>query len=712
MNFDSPGTANKAMADGSEIELRSVQSVLAPETVAIVGVSDKGEGGWSKIIFDNLKDSGFPAKVFLINPKRDEIWGEKCYANFAAIGETVDHALLIVPAHAVCDSLREAAEQGVKSATIYSAGFGEGGGDKESKARGTELEAIAKQFGIKICGPNCMGGVAVHEEITLYPSRRTHDLRKGCVSSVFQSGGTLQFWVEQAAARGMGFGYAITTGNEIDLDLADFLNFYVEDKNTKVIACLVEGVRRPKALMEVAKKAHVAKKPILMVKIGRTEAASEQAMSHTGALAGDDAVFDAMCRRYGIIRCENLADMVELAMVFEQGRIPPGNRMALVTSSGAVKGLALDAAGMVREPWGNLSEETAAKLKELISSVSEIDNPLDCGPAPVANSALYADICKAVLEDDQVDMLAFLARTPLVENEPDHAQAEPLAALAGATSKPIFAFAHLARPTNQYAQKFQREAGLPFIHGIPQAVQTMSALANFGESQRMGIAEVAEAARKQNDLTSDQLNQMFEKAGATLPVERRVTSIDEAIIAADNIGYPVALKLLSPDASHKTEVGGVKIGLSDARAVSEAITEIEARLDGKIRIDGYLVQEMVEGLEVIVGFREDPQYGPFVVVGLGGIFVEALKDTSLRLLPASANDVKKMISELRSSRLFETFRGQPARDVDALAQAVSALGDLFLEHRSSLSDLEINPMIVGAEGQGIRAVDVRPIQRS
>jgi len=712
MSFDSPGTANRAVADGTEIELRSVQSVLAPETIAIVGVSDKGEGGWSKIIFDNLKDSNFPAKVFLINPKRDEVWGEKCYANFTAIGEAVDHALMMVPAHAVCASLQEAAENGIKSATIYSAGFGEGRGDEESKARGKELEAIVKKFGIKICGPNCMGGVAVHEEITLYPSRRTHNLSKGCVSAVFQSGGTLQFWIEQAAARGMGFGYAITTGNEVDLDLADFLNFYVEDKKTKVIACLVEGVRRPKALMEVAKKAHAAKKPILMVKIGRTEEASEQAKSHTGALAGDDAVFDAMCRRYGIIRCENLADMVELAMVFEQGRIPPGNRMALVTSSGAVKGLALDTAGTVREPWGNLSEETAAKLRELISSVSEIDNPLDCGPAPVANSALYADICKAVLEDDKVDMLAFLARTPLAENEPDHAQAEPLAALAGVTSKPIFAFAHLARPTNQYAQDFQRRAGLPFIHGIPQAVQAMSALAGFGESQRLGIVEVAQPCRKQSGLTSDQLNHMLEKAGATLPVERRVTSVDDAIKAADEIGYPVALKLLSPDASHKTEVGGVKIGLADATAISGAITGIEARLDGKIQIGGYLVQEMVDGLEVIVGFREDPQYGPFVVVGLGGVFVEALKDTSLRLLPASANDVTEMISELRSPQLFENFRGQPARDVDALAKAISALGDLFLEHRSSLSDLEINPMIVGAKGQGIRAVDVRPIQRS
>lgn len=702
--------ADAAVQDASATGVRSVGTVLAPKSLAIVGVSDKGEGGWSKIMFDNLKDSGFPARVYPINPKRDEIWGEVCYRDFSAIGETVEHALMMVPAPAVCGALRQAAASGVRSATIYSAGFGEGSGDAESTARGEELRSIVDEFGIKICGPNCMGGVAVHEEISLYPSRRAHGLKKGGVSAVFQSGGALQFWVEQAAARGLGFSYAVTTGNEVDLDLADFLDFYVEDPNTNVIVCLVEGVRRPKALMAVARKAHVAGKPILMVKIGRTEEASEQAKSHTGALAGDDAVFDAMCRRYGIVRCDDLADMVELAMVFEQGRVPSGTRMALVTSSGAVKGLSLDAAGMVRESWGELSEATGDRLRGLISSVSEIDNPLDCGPAPVANSALYADICGAVLDDDNVDMLAFLARTPLAPEEPDHAQAEPFAAMTAATGKPVFAFAHHARPTNAYAQAFRDEAGLPFIHGIPQAVQAMSALARYGESRRRGIPEVPTAA--QATVAMEDLNARIADAGAPLPRQRQVVSIEDAILAAEDIRYPVALKLISPDASHKTEVGGVKIGISDRTGIVDAVSAIEENLADNIRIDGYLVQEMVEGLEVIVGFRQDPQYGPFAVIGLGGIYVEALNDTALRLLPASAADVRNMISELRSAPLFDAFRGQLPRDVDALATAVSALGDLFLDLRGSLSDLEINPMIVGPVGQGVRAVDIRPIRRS
>ena len=711
MNFDPlHNDAKPKLVSNSETELRSVETVLAPKSIAIVGVSDRGEGGWSKIIFDNIKDADFPSKVYLINPKRDEIWGEKCYPNFAAICELVDHALMMVPAHTVIDSLDEAAANGVKSATIYSAGFGEGGGDKESKLRGQSLKLLSEQYGIKICGPNCMGGIDVHKQLSLYPSKRVHGLKKGSISAVFQSGGTLQFWIEQAAARGLGFSYAITTGNEIDLDLADFLNFYVGDPNTKVITCLIEGVRRPQALMEVARKAHTAGKPILMVKLGRTEEAREQAKSHTGALAGDDAVFDAMCRRFGIIRCENLADMVEIAMVFEQGRLPKGNRMGLVTTSGAVKGLALDAAGGVDQGWGTLTNQTADRLRELISSVSEIDNPLDCGPAAVADGELYASISQAVLQDKNVDMVAFLARTPSSEIEPD--RPEPFAALVDQTDKPVFAFSHLARPTTEYGQEFQSRARLPFIHGIPQAVQAMSALAGYGESQRRGIIEIGEVQGFQTDTESGNLKQRMKEVGAPVPAEKLVTSFADAATAANHIGYPVAVKLVSADASHKTEVGGVKINLADSNAVVEAVTDIQSRLGSIIKIDGFLVQEMVEGLEIIVGIREDPQYGPFIVVGLGGVFVEALKDTSLRLLPASPDDIKEMTLELRSAPLFDAFRGQPARDVDALAKAVSGLGNLFLELRPWLSDLEINPMIVGAEGQGVRAVDVRPVYRT
>jgi acyl-CoA synthetase (NDP forming) len=689
---------------------RSVDTVLKPRSVAIVGASDRGASGWSNIIFDCLRQAGFPADVHLINPRRDRLWDQVCYPNFGAIGKPVDHALMLVPAKLCVAALEDAAKHGVRSATIYSADFGEGeSNDEEAAARGEAVKALSEKYGIRICGPNCMGGVAVREGITLYPAKRVHNIPAGTVGGIFQSGGTLQFWLEQAVSRGLGFSYAVTVGNQVDLDFADFLNFYIEDESTKVIVCLIEGVRRPTAFMKAAAKALAARKPVLVVKIGRTEEASAGARSHTGSLAGDDAVFDAFCRRYGVVRCDDLASMVEMAMVFSQNRLPAGNRMGLVTTSGAVKGLCLDAKAGIESHWGTFSQSTKDRLAGMVSGVSKIENPLDTGPAMIANPAAYGEICQTMLADDGIDMLALLSRTPLSESQPGNP--EPFAQLAASTTKPIFAFAHMARPDSDYSRAFQKMANMPFIHGIPQALMAMGALARYGAVMRRGIPEVPKAQGAPSDVAPEAIKRILSDAGVPIPKEKIASSIEEAQAAADDIGFPVALKLISPQASHKTEVGGVKLNLCDAEAVRAAAEEIVAGLDNSIVVEGFQVQEMVSGLEVIAGFRVDPQYGPYAVVGLGGVWVEALRDTSLRLLPVAPEEVREMIAGLRSSALFGEFRKQPARDVDALVKAVSELGNIFLNLEPWLQDLEVNPLVIGANGQGVRAVDVRLVEK-
>ena len=692
---------------------RSVASVLRPTSIAIVGASDRGESGWSEIIFDNLKQAGFPIPVHLINPHREHLWGHPCHPSFEAIGVPIDHALVLVPAPVVAKVLEEAARNGVRSATIYSAGFGEGdAGDVETAARSDRLAALVHRYDIRLCGPNCMGTVAVAEGLTLYPSKRVHGLNQGYVGAVFQSGGTLQFWIEQAANRGLSFSYAVTSGNELDLDLADYLNFLVDDPNTKLIACLIEGVRRPEALLTVAQKALAAGKPILAVKSGRTEKAREQAKSHTGALAGDDAVFDAVCLRYGIIRCESLGDMIEIALAFEPERIPDGDRMALVTTSGAVKGLALDAAAKVNAGWGGISDSTRKSLRGRLPAVVVIDNPLDCGPAPVADVNLYSNICQTVVSDDNVDMLAFLSRTPLQDSEPD--RWEPFAELARSTQKPVIAFAHNSRPTTAYAREFQRKTGLPFIHGIPQSLLAMDALARYGAATRAQIPKLPSATGNADDLKSDSIKRRIVAAGFGIPEEALARCPDEAAELASRIGFPVAVKLVSTQASHKTDVGGVRLGLrrpEDVAAAARDIAQGIAARHAEIEIDGYLVQRMVSGLEVIAGFRIDDLYGPIAVLGLGGIHVEVLHDMAIRLLPVTVKDVAAMIGSLRCAPLFAAYRGQPTRDTEALARAVAATGDAFLTLRNCLADLEINPIIVGGEGEGIWAVDIRPVAR-
>ena len=320
---------------------RSVTDLLRPKTIAIIGATDRGGDGWSKAIYDNLAYCGFPAKVYLVNPKRSELWGETVYPDFASLPERVDLALTIIPAPAIPDALAEAAEHGLKCALIYAARFGEGG-DEEGEARAAAVRALCDGKGLRVSGPNCMGSVALRERLLLYPASRVRALPAGDVGIVFQSGGTFQFWLQQAATRGLGFSYAVSSGNELDLDLADYINFLVEDDGTRIIACMVEGVRRPDAFLAAAAKALAAKKPLLVLKLGRSARGQDAAASHTGALAGDDRVFDAVCRKYGVLRVPTLDDLIEGCLAFGPGRLPRGRRIAIAGFSGGAKGLLLD----------------------------------------------------------------------------------------------------------------------------------------------------------------------------------------------------------------------------------------------------------------------------------------------------------------------------------------------------------------------------------
>src|SRR5215207_11154744 len=334
-----PGRAEIPFPDGPVF--RTVDYLLRPKSIALVGASDSSRGGWVQEVYDNLDYCGFPAKIYLVNPKRRELWGRPVYPYFAAIPEAVDLAVTVIPPAQVVDTLAEAAAHGLKCALIYAAQFGEGG-DAEGRKRAQALLALCDQHGLRISGPNCMGSLALREKLLLYPAKRVRTLAPGPVGVVFQSGGTFQFWLQQAALRGLDFSYAVSSGNELDLDLADYINFLVDDEHTKFIVCLVEGVRRPQAFMAAAEKALGAGKPILLVKVGRSERGKAATMSHTGAIAADDEVFDAVCRKYGIIRCPSLDDLMETTLAFSQGRLPKGNRIAMACYSGGAKGLVLD----------------------------------------------------------------------------------------------------------------------------------------------------------------------------------------------------------------------------------------------------------------------------------------------------------------------------------------------------------------------------------
>jgi len=691
---------------------RAVEDLLRPKTIAIIGASDSSRGGWAQQIYDNLEHCGFPAKLYLVNPKRRELWGRPVYPDFAALPERIDLALTIIPTPAIPATLAEAAAAGLKCALIYAAQFGEGG-DPEGVARAQAVQALCERYGMRVSGPNCMGVVALREKLLLYPAKRVRALPAGSVGVVFQSGGTFQYWLQQAAIRGLGFSYAISSGNELDLDLADYINFMVEDADTRMIACMVEGIRRPAAFMAAAAKALAAQKPILMVKVGRSDGGRAAVKSHTGAIAGDDQVFDAVCRKYGVVRCPSLDDLIETALAFSTGRLPHGPRIAMVGASGGGKGLFLDYASDEGAEMAVLGAATQARLRALIDAGVPAENPLDCGATIATNPRKFGEICKIVCADPNVDIAAVQGALPVNQGEPG--DPVPFAELVASTKIPLLAYGRMAQNVSEISRKFQSAAGLPFLQGLPETVRALQGLIHYGAVRRRGIAPLRAPQGSAQNLAPAAFVARLADNGLIQPRSEAAHTPEEAAAKAEEIGFPVAVKIVSPAASHKTELGGVALQLADAAAVTAAASSMAARLaalDPTAPLDGFLVQEMVDGIELIAGVREDPLFGPFMAVGLGGVLVEVLKDVAIRLLPVDAATAREMLAALKGAALLDRFRGRAARDVAAAVRAIVGLSEIFIDHRPWLSDLEINPLIVRDEGQGVRAVDIRMIRRA
>jgi acyl-CoA synthetase (NDP forming) len=679
---------------------RPVENLLSAKSVAIVGASPKGR--WPMGIYRNLKKA-YRGKVFLINPNYQEIEKNPCYPNLAALPEIPEELLILIPTRAVLGTLEEAAKLGTKSATIYTAGFGEGD-DPQGKERAQAMKDLCDRTGFVICGPNCMGSYSLPEGLWTFPTS-TPLLKKGPVSLIFQSGGSLGNWIKGATERGIGFTYAVSSGNEISLDLVDYLSFMVEDPATKVILLMAEGVRRPDEFMTVAGEALNKNKPILVVKLGRSEMGKRQAISHTGALAGADEVFDAVCQRLGLIRCPTLEDLTEMTLAFTAGRYPRGGRAAIVVNSGGMKGLICDHVEELNTNLAQLSDKTKEAVRPLIPAELAVENPLECGVAGFGDEQGFVNIVKLHAEDDGVDLLAIHGELPRF---PEKREATLFKDLAATTDKPILAFARSTYSCTDESRTFQEQAGIPFLQAIKPTLRALTGLGFYGERRRLGVPGLAAANGAAEDLEGDRLNALLQSRGISLPKQALVGTAAEAGAKAREIGFPVALKLIAAEIVHKTESGAVVLGLKSAE---EVVAEGQKLLFKTLGKGHLLVQEMVQGTEVLLGARTDLQYGPFLMVGLGGILVEVLKDVAIRLLPVDEEEARRMLQDLRGFKVLEGVRGQGPRDIDALVKAMVGLSDIFSAHRHHLSDMEINPLMVRAKNGGVAAVDVRLVRK-
>ena len=691
----------------ADSRFRSPLPLFNPSSVAIVGASERAK--WATQIFRNLRDFGYPGKVYPVNPRLAQVWGATCYPDLAALPEPAHHAMVIVPAPAVQGVIETGVKAGLESATIYASQIGEGD-DPAIVARGAALKSAIEASGLLVCGPNCMGANALREKYFGYPNDELCSLTPGSVALVTQSGGTLQYLGQAGARRGIKFNYMISSGNEINLDLADYVNFLVEDPHTGVITLFIEGIRRPQVFMTAAAKALAAGKPIIAIKTGKSQKSRDSARSHTGAISGDYAAFTAMCERYGIVACPTLDDMIEMTLAFQSGRLPKGPRVGWVTTSGGTVDLLydyLDEVGGTTAPDFGAATKTA--IRHLVSAELALKNPLDAGnPAGEAESA---ELCRAIAADPNVDILAWGSTLPSGKRTRDPAI---LRSVVESTDKPVIAFVRMNFPVDPDAVAFQERVGFPYLQGLPETARALAALVFYGERQGRRIAPLPAPRGSAATLQGTALEAALARHGLTPPKSGLATTPGEAAKLAAAIGFPVALKIVAEQISHKTEVGGVRLSLKSPQEVereAQALAATVHKIAG-VPVEGFAVQEMAAGIEIIVGARNDPLFGPMMAVGAGGILVELVKDVAFRLLPVSAQDARAMLGELKAAKLLAGFRGAPPADVEALVAAICGLSAFYLDHRHLLSDIEINPLIVRQQGKGVRAVDVRTVRTS
>ena len=691
----------------------SLEHVFNPASVAIVGASRQpGKVGFE--ILSAVVQGGYPGHVFPVNPKAEEILGLRCYADLASIGEAPDLAVVVVAAKRVPAVMQECARCGVKAVIIVSSGF------KESGSEGVELERAvartARSAGMTVVGPNCIGVMAPAEKLNVSFAGELPPA--GHVAYFSQSGSILAAIVDMACTSGMGFSKLISIGNKLNVDELAVIRFLGDDPVTQVIAGYLETIGDGDAFIRQAERIS-REKPILLIKSGVTASGARAATSHTGRLAGSETAYECVFERAGVIRCESIKAQFDCARAFATQPLPKGDRIAVIANAGGAGIMAADAIDREGLALASFSETTVATLADELSSAASISNPIDLLGDALADR--YETALRAVLADEGVDavlvMLSPHATTDCAET------AETIVRMAREQAeRPVLA-CFLGASRVRQAVQVLREGGVPQYDSPESAIATIKGMwrhARWRARPRRVVKLFSVNRRKAERIIERHLRlRMFELGemeakeilqayGFVTPKGEIATTADQAASIAQQIGYPVVLKVWSPSIIHKAEVGGVKVGLHDAQAVKDAFDlmmyRIPKRVPGTI-IPGILVEQMCDrAREVILGMNRDPRFGPLMMFGMGGKLVEVLEDVAFYPAPLTADEAKEMLLSTRTYQLLSGAAGEEAVDMDAIAEGLQRLSQLVTEF-PQIKEVDINPFIVGREGTTPIAVD-------
>ncbi|WP_370225093.1 acetate--CoA ligase family protein [Pararhodobacter marinus] len=682
-------------------------ALFAPQSVALVGASDDASRiGGRPLRY--LREGGFRGRVLPVNPKRETVQGLQAYAAIADLPEVPDTAILALPASATLKAVEDCAARGVKSAVIFSAGFAETGA--EGEALQARLTATAREAGMRLLGPNCLGvfNPALGYYGTFSVILDTALIAPGPVGIVSQSGAYGAHIAHLARNRGLGISQWITTGNEADIDVAEALSHMVRQPDTRVVMAYAEGVRDRDLFIDALETARQLHKPIVFMKTGRSAVGAAAAASHTAALAGSDGVFDAVLRQYGVHRAATTAEQIDVAYAAASGRFPAGDKVGIFTMSG---GFGIQLADDAEAAGLDVSPMPEAAQKELLALLpyAAPRNPVDATAQAVSDLDVLKACVRTMMAQGGYDVFtAILGTGPGSKTYADPLRKALMEALAGHEDS-IRALT-MSAPV-EAVRRYEADGFLVYEDGSALA-HALGALAKFRrafERPASPPSPMAPLALPQGPLSEAGAKALLRQAGLRFADEELAVTSEAAVSAADRLGYPVVAKICSPDIAHKTEIGGVAVNLKDAQAVREATEAILARAKAKApdaRIEGVLIAPMVQGgVETIVGVTRDPVLGPVMMFGLGGIFVEVLKDVTFRAAPFDVPEAHRMIREIRGFPLLEGARGAEPADIDALARLLSDLSRFAAAHRDSVIGIDLNPVRVLPKGQGVIALD-------
>lgn len=697
------------------VTLPDLSRLLNPRAVAVVGASsDLSRIGGQPLRL--LTEYGYQGKVHPVNPKHREIKGLACYPDLAAVPKPCDVALVALSAPHVPAVIEQCGKAGIPFAIVLSAGFSEVGAG--GKALQEQLIAAARRHNVRVIGPNCLGVLNLRDNVRdgFGGTLQLGTLRPGPIAMVTQSGGFGFGVVAVAAYYGIGFNYAVSTGNEADLTALDLIGYFLECDDVETVVAFLEGVADGRRLIALGERALELGKPILTWKVGNTDVGREAAISHTARLTAGYELYRAAFRAGGFVEIDDIDDLVDAAKAFHAQRLPKGNRTGVITLSGGAGVLLADRCVERGLTLPQLAPQTGARLREVTVAFASIGNPVDATAHGYNDQfASYNHVIRAVLADPNIDQV--IARAP--RGGAAAVWARGLLEVLRETDKPLLLNWPSSPDDNGEVMAFLEQHGVPCYVAPGRTVRALAALTGFAEKKRRfesrGRRALQRAAARRLDLpgSASTLGEHRSKqclAAYGVPVTREALLAPAAVEALTGppLPFPLAVKIESPDIPHKTEAGVVQLGIRDLPSLKQAAREIAAAArehNPDARIAGVLVQEMASGLEVIVGVVNDPYFGPTVAFGLGGIFTEVLHDITHRFAPFDLDTAREMITEIKGGRLFSGYRGKPALDVEALAQTLARVSWLAADHADRIAEIDVNPLFVRAAGEGVVAAD-------